>query len=304
MTLRIQGMHGMGDNFHQRSVVRHLMQTREIWLETPWPSIYHDLVGPRLHLVNKGSRLRTQAKNAAREAALFDTGRVPPASVLNVSYPPAGVRKHRSVLAAMSAQCGVPVGDFRMPVPDDWMHGLALPAERPVLVVRPLVERREWGGCRNRNPDVAAYLELLAGIRDRFFMVSVADLQHGQEWLAHPPVDTDLTLHAGELDFRALAALWRDAALVYTAPGFGVVLAQAVGTPVAAVFGGYEAGYSFSAGAAYTPTLVIEPIRPCDCFSHTHRCDKHIDLPAAHQRLGDFVNDHCSQSTVDNAVTA
>lgn len=295
-TIHINGMHGMGDNLHQRAIVRHLARDHEVWLDTPWPSIYHDLVGARLHVVSKGSRLRTQAKNAAHEAALFDVSQPPAvARALSVSYSPSAVRQHRGVLAAMSAQCGVPVGDFRMPVPADWRHGLALPTDRPVLVVRPLVERREWSGCRNRNPDAAAYLELLASIRDRFFVVSVADLQKGEEWLAQPDIAADLTLHAGELDFRALAALWRDAALVYASPGFGVVLAQAVGTPVVAVFGGYEAGYSFSAGAAYTPTLAIDPIRPCDCFSHTHNCDKRIDLPAARQHLLDFVHDHCPQ---------
>lgn len=292
--LRIEGMHGMGDNLHQRSVVRELMKTREVWLETPWPSIYHDLAGARLHLVNKGSRLRTQAKNAVREAAAFDDSAPPPdAEVLRVSYPPALVRSRRGVLAAMSAQCGVPVGDFRMPVPADWRHGLQLPLDRPVLAFRPLVERREWSGCRSRNPDADVYLKLLAGIREHFFLISVADLQPGTEWLAHPAVDADLTLHAGELDFRALAALWRDADLVFTAPGFGVVLAQAVGTPAVAVFGGYESAYSFSAGAAHTPTLAIEPRRPCDCFRHHHACDKRTDLAAAAQRLQEFVNEHC-----------
>lgn len=303
--LRVMGMHGMGDNLHQRAVVRELMRRHAVWLDTPWPSIYHDLVGRNLHLCSKGSRLRTQAKNMRREEALFDAATPPHhAPAIAVNYPPAAVRKHRGVLPAMAAQCGVEPGDFRMPVPSDWQHGLTLPPDRPVLVFRPLVERREWGGCRNRNPDRAAYLDLLAGIREHFFVVSVADLQPGHEWLAQPPIDADLTLHAGELEFRALAALWRDADMAFTAPGFGVVLAQAIGTPVVAVFGGYEAGYSFSAGAAHTPTLAIEPVRPCDCFSHTHRCDKRIDLPAARRRLSDFVHEHCPQPAVDQAIAA
>jgi hypothetical protein len=289
--LRVEGMHGMGDNLHQRSLMRELMKSREVWLDTPWPSIYHDLVGSRLHVVSKGSKLRTQAKNVEREASAFDAAEPPKdAEVLRVSYPPEQVRRQRGVLAAMSAHCGLPVGDFRMPVPDDWTHGLRLPKDRPVLVLRPLVERTEWGGCRNRNPESTAYLQLLASIRERFFLVSVADLQPGVEWLAHAPVDADLTLHAGELDFRALAALWRDASLVFTSPGFGLVLAQAVGTPVVGVFGGYESGYSFSAGAVHTPTLTIEPRHPCDCFSHTHRCSKAIDMALWLPRLASFAD--------------
>lgn len=301
--LFVQGMHGMGDNLHQRAIVRELLKQHEVWLETPWPSIYHDLDG--LHLVTNGSRLRTQMKNARRESALFDATPVPgSARTLDVSYPPALVRQHRGVLAAMSAKCGVEVGDFRMPVPAEWSHGLDLPADRPVLVFRPLVERSEWGGCRSRNPEVQAYMHLFGSIREQFFVVSVADLVPGREWLAQPPVEADLILHGGQLDFRQLAALWRDAALVMSSPGFGVVLAQAVGTPVAAVFGGYEAGYSFSAGAQHTPTLTIEPVQPCDCFSHTHSCDKRIDLPAAVQNLKEFVNEHCPQAGERHRIAA
>jgi hypothetical protein len=289
----VNGMHGMGDNLHQRAVVRELMREHTVWLETPWPSIYHDIIGPRLHVVSRGSTLRTQAKNAAREAALFDKATPPPGRSVAVNYPPASVRQHRGVLAAMSARCGVLVGDFRLPVPASWAHGLALPTNKPVLVVRPLVERTEWGGCRNRNPDLGAWLAVYRQLRQQFFVVSVADLVPGKEWMAHEDLRADLTLHAGELDFRQLAALWRDASLVLTAPGFGLVLSQAIGTPVVGVFGGYESGYSFSAGAAHTPTLCIEPQTPCDCFSHSHPCNKSIDLETASRRLQDFVHAHC-----------
>ncbi|HEY8355164.1 MAG TPA: hypothetical protein VIK69_09145 [Methylophilaceae bacterium] len=284
----------MGDNLHQRAVVREFMKSHEVWLETPWPSIYHDFKG--LHLISKGSSLRTQAKNAAREAHLFENGWHPAqAKIVEVTYPPEMVRRHRSVLAAMSARCGVPVGDFRMPVPDDWEHGLLIPKGKPVLVFRPLVERREWGGCPNRNPDAKSYVDLFRSIRDRFFVVSVADLEPNKEWLAQETIEADIKLHEGQLQFRQLAALWRDASLVFTAPGFGVVLGQAVGTPVAAVFGGYESGYSFSSGAKHTPTLCIEPIEPCDCFSHVHQCRKTIEMAKAKRELMEFVDAHYPQ---------
>lgn len=126
MPLLVHGMHGLGDNLHQRAIVRELMKTREVWLETPWPSIYHDLIGPRLHVITRGATLRTQAKNATREAALYDR-RPPPqgADVLKISYPPALIRQERGVLAAMAKQCGVDVGDFRMPVPREWSEKLS-----------------------------------------------------------------------------------------------------------------------------------------------------------------------------------
>ncbi len=300
--LFVEGMHGLGDNLHQRSVIRQLMEKYEVWLETPWPCLYHDM--PGLRLVSRGSRLRTQAKNAARESDRF-TSEQPPAGArrLVVSYPPESVRRHGSVLAAMSAQCGVPVGDFRLPVPESWLARADSLIEqwnpdKPILIYRPLVERKEWGGCRNRNPMVSAYAELFQRIRDRFFVVSVADLAPGREWMVSRPVDADVTFHAGELDIEILAALTARAAMVYTAPGFALVLAQAVGTPVVGVFGGYEKSSSFSAGAAYTPTLRIDTIKPCDCFSHSHRCEKRIDMPSATRRLLEFVHEHTAQPQV------
>lgn len=279
----------MGDNIHQRAIVRHFLKDFDVYLETPWPSIYHDM--PEVKLVSKGSSLRTQAKNAQRESHLFVQ---PPSRIdkqITVTYPPADVRICRSVLVAMCNRVGAPAGDFRMPVPDEWTHGLDLPKDKPVLIYRPLVERREWGGCPNRNPDKQAYVDLFQSIRDKFFVVSVADLQHGQEWLAQPETDADLKLHSGELDFRQLAALFRDASMVYTSPGFGVVLGQAVGTPACAVFGGYESSYSFSSGAIYTPTLGIDTVSPCECFSHTHKCVKEIDLSVWKPRLEAFADE-------------
>jgi hypothetical protein len=296
--LVVDGMNGLGDNLHQRALVRELVKAHTVWLKTPWPSLYHDLAGQNLRLVNSNTRLRTQAKNARREAAAFTQDCIPSdAKKINVSYPPALVRKQRGVLSAMAAQVGLNAAalDLSLPVPADWQHGLKLPAGRPVIVFRPLTERREWGGNVARNPDPEAYLPLYRALRDlcpNAYIVSVADLEDGKEWVIHPAVDADLCLHAGELDIRQLAALVRDASLVFTAPGMALVLAQAVGTPVVCVFGGYESAYSFSAGAKRTPTLAIEPMQPCDCFSHKHACRKSIDMASAEKMLEQFVSVH------------
>lgn len=296
-TIFIRGMHGMGDCIHQRAIVRELIKTgAHVWLETPWASIYHDLVGPHLALVSKGSALRTQAKNAAREANRFTRLRPPShATQLQVSYAPDQVRRQGSVLGAMSKACRVPVGDFTLPIPRSWREKAqewiaGWNTQKPLLIYRPLVERKEWGGCRARNPDHAAYADLYESVRERFFVVSVADLEPGKEWMVGRPIDADVELHLGELEFETLAALMSEAALVYTSPGFAAVLAQAVGTPVCCVFGGYENAKSFSAGARFAPYLGIEPGRPCDCFRHDHRCDKRIDVPAAIQALQAFID--------------
>jgi hypothetical protein len=283
-------------------VIRKLIARGEVvWLSTPWPCVYEDLVGDRLHLVGEGSALRTQAKNARREAGRYAaTGRpniTKSRPALRLQYLPAHIRSDGSVLAAMmrSANLDMEGADFRLPVPAEW-RDMADRWERewdrrnrPLMILRPLTVRREWGGAAPRNPDAQAYAELYRRIRDRYFVVSVADLEPGQEWIVGETLGADVQLHAGELPFQAMAALFERSELVFTAPGFALILAQAVGARHVAIYGGYESPRSFSAGAGYAPHLTISPVETCECFDSRHDCRKAIDLAEAIERLDAFM---------------
>lgn len=295
----VDGMHGMGDNVHQRAVIRHLLASdpaTEFWLKTPWPCLYHDLVGDRLHLLDPRSSLRTQRKNSMREQARYAR---PPrlCQRQRVSYKPSAVRETGSVLGGMirtTLGYDIDNADFSLPVPASWFakaDALVGRPRKPVMVLRPLVERTEWRGCAARNPDAAAYAALYNSIRHRFFVVSLADLVPGVEELV-TDLDADLCFHKGELDTEAVVGLVASAVLTFCSPGFAVPLSQAVGTPVIAVFGGYENSRSFSYGRRFAPTLGIDPVNPCQCWSHTHACDKRIDLPAARARIEEFIANH------------
>ena len=292
----VSGMHGLGDSLHQRAVLRQLMQSNEVWLESSWVAPYHDLISEGLHVVRKNTTLRTQAGNAHRERDRFEDRRMPITyRTIDIWYKPAEVRAAGSVLGAMCRNTGTDIetADFRLTVPKEWQDRarefIGYPA-KPVMVYRPLVERMEWSGCSTRNPDHNAYQALFESIRDRFHVVSVADLVPGKEWTIGPLSDADQYFHGGQLEFESLAGLFSLASLVFCSPGFAVILAQAVGTPVATIFGGYERAYSFSAGARYSPYLGIEPNNPCDCFKHGCRCSKSIDVPAARERLEAFAS--------------
>lgn len=298
--LLVHGMSGMGDNIHERALVRRWIgKGYAIWLETPWPILFRDL---DVHCVRRPETLRTQARNAEREADRFST--IPPprdARRLRLSYAPSDVVRLGGVLPAMARSAGEPMGedlDFRFGgLPSAWRAAaLDLLAagrddadRRPIMVYRPLVERREWGGCRNRNPDFDAYRDLYASIRERFFVVSVADLEPKVEWTVGHPADVDLELHAGELSMEALIGLWSLADLAFASPGFAVLLAQATGTPAVCVFGGYETTSSFSAGARFSPTLALGPHPGCGCFTHHHRCAKAFDVADAARQLERFI---------------
>jgi ADP-heptose:LPS heptosyltransferase len=317
VTIVLHGMHGLGDNLHQRAIVRQLLeQDPDVYLESSWISPYHDLIERGLKIVHKSTALRTQTKNANRERDWFWRGPVPAnARQLRNAYSSDQVRAAGSVLGGMFAQVGgldLARADFRLPVPQEW-HALASEivagASKPIMLYRPLVQRTEWNGAA-RNPDPTAYAELYRHLRDRFHVISIADLVPGREWIVGPEAEVDQAFHHGELVFETLAALTARAALVFASPGFAIVLAQATSTPSVAVFGGYESSWSFSAGARHSPYLGLDTLRPCSCFSsrcpgpdinrqmsrfHPERgkaCDKAIEIPAAKKRIDAFVEQH------------
>jgi hypothetical protein len=293
----VEGMHGLGDNLHQRPTIRYVLaQGCELWLKTPWPCLYHDMAGPRLHFVDIRSRLRKQAQNAIREATQFET---PPSGLPCVQFthdlPTGWDQRWLRYPAAIAGTCGVPLDidfNFSLPVLAAWDAKLAPWLDRwcpdkPIMAVRPLVERAEWlERGRARNPDAAAYGMLFAALREKFFVVSVADLADGKEWQVGQVLDADVYLHRGELDVEALLALFATAALVFTAPGFALPMAQAVRTPVICVFGGYEDASCYVTSPEF---LAIEPIKPCRCFQQNHACNKTIDMLAAFRRLYQFL---------------
>lgn len=307
--LHVQGMHGLGDSLHQRAVMRQLMQRYSVTLETSWPSVYDDLIAAGLKVTRRPIGLRTQTKNANRgsEAAKFTARdpRVPVGAGMRISYGGGAVMKTESktVLEAMCHATGTDylTADYRLDIPDAWTQALfatlgALPAraaDNPWLVYRPLVARPEWRGSiiRNANPD--AYAKLFQLIRDTFFVVSVADLEPGREWLAPGPQlrRPDITLHAGELTFETLAALFKHSDLVYTSSGFAAILGPAVGTSTISIVGGYESIGCHSSGARFAPYLAIGPQAECGCWTSQCRqvCDKAIDVNTGADRMRAFM---------------
>jgi hypothetical protein len=279
------------------------METAKVVLSTPWPCVYHDLVGDQLVLAMRPTTLRTQAKNTAREAKQYDLLALPPTrQQCRVWYAGSDVRRHGSILAAMLANtgCSLATADFSLPVPTAWHLRMEARLRGwqpllPILVYRPLVERTEWAGCKGRNPDFDAYFRIFNAVRKYFFVVSVADLVPDREWVVGRPVVGDLEFHRGELVCEEMAALFQRATLVFSSPGFAPLLAQAVGTPSVCIFGGHESSMTIQHGARHAPTLGIDPIEPCDCFDHKHQHRKAIDITRAIARVESFVHMHLTR---------
>lgn len=308
-SLHVQGMHGLGDCLHQRAVLRQLMQTYTVTLETSWPSVYHDLIAEGLMVCRRAVSLRTQSKNAQREADKYVALHPLMRAGMRISY------TGQQVLAAPSqtileVMCNVTrtsfaEADYRLPVPAAWDDVLfntlgKLPgrfSDKPWMFYRPLIARPEWRGSMARNADPGAYHELFNSIRDKFYVVSVADLGAGVEQIIGPDAQPDLSFHQGELVFEALAALAKHSALVFTSSGFSAILGPAVGTPTISIGGGYEDHHCHDSGIKFAPYLSIGPRVGCSCWSSACRntCDKSLDLDAAKIATDKFVSQNCIQ---------
>jgi hypothetical protein len=303
----VTGHFGIGDNLHQRAVMRELMKQNDVWLHTCHFELYHDLIAKGLKLILRPTGLHAQGKTILREQSLFADAMFPNpplgARRCNIGYPKVLIDEHGSILEAMFSCVGLKMPerpDFSLPIKPEWRTAATQfdTGGKPLMVLRPIVIRKEWDG-RSRNPDLKAYDELYRSIRDNFFVVSIADLAPSREWIDGPEQEVDVKLHAGELSFPEMAALFASADLVFCNAGFAPVLAQAVGTPVAVVYGGRESFRTTQRiGTHLAPTLPIDPINPCDCHANSHGCDKRIDVPKALEALADFIEKPRDKSTL------
>lgn len=292
----VNGMLGIGDNLHQRAVLRELMKTHDVWLESYYVAMFHDLTSQGLKIVPRSHRTKR-----VREFARLRNVIKPPQSArrCKITYDRHKTLEFNSVLAAQFASVGLSLPqsvDFSIPVPAAWRAGvrrlISSTRGKPLMVYRPIVLNTTWN-CPARSPDPEAYDALYRSIRDRFFVVSVANLKPKEEWIVGPDPDVDLRLHRGELDFETMAGLFAEAKLVFGNAGFTPILAQAVGTPNIVVYGGNEGFEETNAcGAHLAPTLAIEPDKPCRCHLRFHECDKTITLAPAVERVAAFVNEH------------
>ncbi len=305
----IRGHLGFGDCLHQRAILRTLFEQGEtdIVLDTFYGAMYHDLIqrGLRLRPI-KGHppRVRERGHFINRRTEIADG-----AVHAKLRYNATSVHEHGSILAAQYACCGLTMPekpDFSLVVPDEW-RGLARERlgriTKPLMVYRPLVLNNLFR-CEQRLPDVDAYATLYESIRDQFHVVTIANLGDYGEAIVGPGMPADTEFLHGELEYETLVGLFAEANLVFSCAGFAPVLAQAVGTPTAIVYGGHE-GFKTtnSVGAHLAPSLAIEPLNVCECHGghytrgpggelvkpvKDHECDKTLDLPIALTRLKEF----------------
>lgn len=256
----IHGMLGLGDGLFQRPFIKAL--PKPVYLQTPWPFLYSDI--PDVHFIRPQTTLRTQQKNIARHTNwILPPGRQP---TRQIRYGGEGI------IPGMTACFGVAPAEFDLPpLPPSPVGGR-------YVVVRPVTVRQEWrADTRNPLPEYVNQAVLAAAGRG-YRVVSVADLQDGQEWpVGDLPFATE-RYHKGELPVEQLLALVKGATAVIGGIGWIVPAALCAKVPAWIVCGG-QGGYN--APELITPkgqtniTFAV-PDNFCRCRQKIHNCNKEI----------------------------
>jgi hypothetical protein len=275
-------MYGLGDNVYSRPFVRAAAKTHEIWLDTPWPELYEDL---DIHFVRGQRKLRTQQKNMARQPQSRWSKPLPMREVKTVSY-----GKDLTIFPLITALerrwsvLKVKFDPALFDLPD--MGPAPVVSDRPVAVIRPVTTRAEWYNTA-RSPRPEYVNALAAELMATHFVVAVADIEPGHEWLVGtlPPAHRYFVF--GELNVREMLALVRDADIVIGGVGWIVPAGLALKTRTFVVLGGH--------GGHNAPEKITDlrldlsqigfamPEKFCRCTSMTHDCNKTIADP-----LGQF----------------
>jgi hypothetical protein len=270
--LIIAGMQGLGDNIFQRPFIKALSRDWDVFLETAWPELYSDLP---VKFVNPQTRLRTQAKNAARSKIEWAARPSGCKQVKRNSYVNA-FRGGRSIIAGMEESFGIKLNaaDFDLPpLP------LVAKNDKPLAFVRPVTLRREWFNAA-RNPDPKYIADIVETLRSTHYIVAVADIEPGAEWLVGPPLRVNHDFTSGELKVMDMLALLGASDLVIGGVGWIVPASIALKRHCFVVLGGQ--------GGHNAPDKILDrrldcsrigfamPENFCRCTSMRHNCDKTI----------------------------
>lgn len=282
----IRGMFGFGDSIMQRPFVRAASMRSPLYLETPWPELYADLENVRP--VRSRTRLRTQQKNEVSASVRWWS----PGGVHNarrMSYNPVDLASG-NIYQAFEKH--LPLGDEDLVLDLPPLQTVDIDTKgKPLAVVRPVTARKEWLNTA-RNPRPEYVCEIINRLSATHYVVAIADLKAGEEWLVgEMPVVDEAFLH-GELPTMVALGLVADADVVVGGVGWIVPASIAAKTPAFIICGG-QGGHN-APEVITDPRLDLEAIHfavpdpYCRCTKKDHDCPRTIpDLAEQFERWAD-----------------
>lgn len=264
-------MRGLGDNIYVRAFIKTLIANGDdVFIRTPWPELFEDYQS--VHFLKDDTALRTQAKNVRRQDAMRWV--VEPAQCRRIS-PSYGVPCLRdgSIVDAMERSFLVPPSGWDLPAFPRMVR------DKPIAVIRPVTERREWWNSA-RGPLPAYVAHVSASLMATHHVISVADIVPNVEWLIGEAPPAHERFHAGELDVRQLLGLIQSADVVVGGVGWIVPACASTGVPLFCILGG-QGGHNAPDKVTHSSmdlryVRFARPNRYCLCESMRHACNKTI----------------------------
>lgn len=278
----VECMQGIGDQIYSRPFIKKLSKSHDVYIRTVIPALFSDL---DVSFV-KPSKInyRTQQKAFTEEKVFFVDEPVVDRTI-NFHYGRVELKAH-GIVSHMERAFGFdpsPKIEFDLPFwseEERVVKNKFLSQGKPVAIVRPPTVRKEWI-CKTRNPN-PNYVNWCARIlRDAgYYVVSIADVEEGKEWLEDEPPPADVYLHKGELGLKGTLTLIKRSSIVVGGSGFIIPASVAANTRLFVIFGGR--------GEYDNPHKVFDlrmdlkkigwalPDNFCRCNQMEHDCDKTI----------------------------
>ena len=242
-------------------------------LRSPWPEVFADTPGLRFVMYNE--RLRTQAKNLRRHARAMLWHRPVHARQIKVYY---GLSNpYEGIIPDMATVFGVPFRPDLFTLPP--AGKCPVKTGKPIAVIRPVTVRNEWANPA-RNCRVEYISQAAAILRERFHVVSVADVVEHGEWFDGNPPTADEHYHRGELRIANLMSLIQHASVVVGSVGWIAPMSVAAKRPLILIAGGQGAWNApdviFHRSLDTSQVRWLLPDNYCRCAPANHDCDKTI----------------------------
>lgn len=279
----VRCMHGIGDTIYARPFVKMLAEdeNNDVYLHTPLPFIFEDLDVKFLEIKPDGT-LRTQGKMLKQSNVEFVEYPETWDREIDFFYTYQDIRSH-GIVCHLEQCFGHEIGSTRpvFDLPILPHHGLDLPTNKKVAVVRPSTVRREWANT-SRAPK-ENYIPWCAKIlMDMgWHVISVADCEDREEWIIHggEPLAHE-KYHRGELSMDKMLSLFKSADLIIGGPSFVLPAGVAAQTNLFIIFGGrgrFDNPHKlFDLRMDLTKIGWALPDNFCRCQLNDHDCDKRI----------------------------
>lgn len=256
---------GLGDCIYLRPVLKQLPHEGMI-LETPWPQVFMDI--PKIKYAKPGGLLRTQRNNVMRGWE-WQPNQQP--DIVMGAYD----LRQNTIIAHY---CRMLLGhqpnwldnSYALPIVD-WaarakrLINIRNKQLKPVCLIRPNTLRGEWM-CPARNPKTQYLQRFIDTYKNKFFFISLADLQDGQEVYDGKlkGVDWEITV---SFPIETVMGMFFLSDIIITSPSFWVAMGLMLQTNMVVIYGAHEPHYTINdkrCDSKFCTVVEPKPFNICD----------------------------------------